>query len=92
MHNIAYNSSNFLHRKEEEIVTYTRGGRPLKTLKGNTLIVEELSMEGVTGKIYTKTGTVPRGFFVYRGGEKVTITKEEYDQINKDRYKSKGTP
>jgi hypothetical protein len=58
----------------------------LKDLKGNTLIVEELSMEGVTGKIYTKTGTVPKGFFVYRNGEKVTITKEEYETINAERF------
>lgn len=71
-------------------MSYTRGGRPLVKVQhkndgisvSNGLIVEDLNMEGVTGKIYTKTGTVPRGFFVYRNGKKVDITKEEYEQLN----------
>lgn len=71
-------------------MTYTRGGRPLKKFEGNILVVEDLDMEGVTGKVYTKTGTVPKGFFVYRNGKKVTITKEEYDQINLERNSSGG--
>ena len=69
-------------------MNYTRGGRPLKqNVKGNTLIVEDMNMEGITGKIYTKTGTVPKGFFVYRSGQKVTITKEEYEKLNAERFK-----
>lgn len=61
---------------------YTRGGRPLVKSPGNILIVEDLNMEGATGKIYSKAGKVPKGYFVYRKGQKVKITKEEYDQIN----------
>lgn len=74
-------------------MSYTRGGRPLVKVKKQTngisvsdsLIVEDLNMEGITGKVYTKTGKVPKGFFVYRGGKKVDITKEEYEEINSKR-------
>jgi hypothetical protein len=46
-----------------------------------------MDMEGVTGKIYSKAGTVPKGYFVYRKGEKVQISKEEYEKINAERFK-----
>lgn len=63
-------------------MTYTRGGRKLVDSPGNILIVEDLNMEGITGKIYSKSGKVPKGFFVYRSGKKVVITKEEYETLN----------
>lgn len=61
---------------------YTRGGRPLKQgIKGNVLIVEEMSTEGMIGKVFTKTGTVPKAFFQIRNNVKIAISKEEYEQI-----------
>lgn len=68
-------------------MTYTRGGRPLKSLKGNTLIVEEFLVEGMIGKIFTKTGTVPKSYFQIRNNIKIAITKEEYEKINSERLK-----
>lgn len=66
-------------------MTYTRGGRKLVESPGNILIVEDLNMEGVTGKIYSKAGKIPKGYFVYRSGKKVTITKEEYESLQPGR-------
>lgn len=76
-------------------MAYTRGGRPLIKVKKETngisvsdsLIVADLNMEGITGKIYSKAGKVPKGYFVYRGGKKIEITEEEYTQINEERLK-----
>jgi hypothetical protein len=68
-------------------MSYTRGGRPSALVKGQPLIVEDLNMEGIIGKIYSKAGTIPKGYFVYRKGEKVEISKEEYEKINAERSK-----
>lgn len=76
-------------------MTYTRGGRPLVKVKKETngisvsdcLIVQDLNMEGITGKIYSKSGKIPKGYFVYRNGKKVEITEEEYIQLNEARLK-----
>lgn len=60
-------------------MTYTRSGRPLK--QGSILVVEDLNLEGIVGKTFSKTGTVPKGYFQIRDGIKVPITKEEYLEI-----------
>lgn len=68
-------------------MTYTRGGRPSALVKGQPLIVEDLDMEGFLIKTFTKTGTVPKGYFQIRKGEKVQITKEEYEKIKEEQSK-----
>jgi hypothetical protein len=68
-------------------MTYTRGGRPSALVKGQPLIVEDLNMEGFLIKTFTKTGTVPKGFFQIRNGVKVPITKEEYEKLQAERSK-----
>jgi hypothetical protein len=62
---------------------YKRAGRPL--VKGGILAVQDLNMEGQLIKTYTKTGTVPRGFFQIRNGIKVEITKEEYETLKESK-------
>jgi hypothetical protein len=64
-----------------------RAGRPFKGIKGQPLIVEDLNLEGFLIKTYTKTGTVPKGFFQIRNGEKVQITKEEYEKLQAEKKK-----
>ena len=59
-----------------------RAGRKSKMVPGQPLIVEDLNMEGCLGKIYTKTGKVPKTYFQIRNGVKVQISKEEYEQLN----------
>lgn len=68
-------------------MTYTRGGRPLKEVPGQPLIVKELDMEGCLLKTFTKTGTVPKAYFQIRKGEKVEITKEEYETLKAEKDK-----
>jgi hypothetical protein len=60
-------------------MNYTRGGRPL--VKGSILVVEDLNLEGMLGKTFSKTGTVPKSYFQIRQGKKVEITKEEYEAL-----------
>lgn len=62
-------------------MTYSRGGRKSANIPTQPLIVEDMNMEGIIGKIYSKAGKVPKGYFVYRNGEKVSITKEEYENL-----------
>lgn len=71
-------------------MTYTRGGRPSKMVKGQPLIVQELNVEGFLIKTYTKTGTVPKGYFQIRNNVKVSITKEEYEKLYQEKQESKG--
>lgn len=60
-----------------------RAGRKSKGVPGNPLIVEELNLEGQLIKTYSKTGTVPNGYFQIRDGVKVAISKEEYARLKK---------
>lgn len=72
-------------------MTYTRGGRPLKQgLKGNVLIVEDMSMEGFLIKTFTKTGTVPKVYAQIRNGIKVAITKEEFQKIEQEQKEARS--
>jgi hypothetical protein len=66
-----------------------RAGRKSKGVPGFPLIVEDLDMEGKLIKTYSKTGTVPNGYYQIRNGEKVKITKEEYEQIVAENFVEK---
>jgi hypothetical protein len=61
-----------------------RAGRPSKLVKGQPLIVEDFNFEGMLIKTYSKTGTVPKGYYQIRNGVKVEITKEEYEVIKNE--------
>lgn len=58
-----------------------RAGRKSKGVFGYPLIVEDLDLEGTVVKTFSKTGTVPNGYFQIRAGRKVQITKDEYLEI-----------
>lgn len=52
--------------------------RPRKLRYGAPLIVEDLSLEGMTGVVFDNKTNRPLWYFVVRNGKKVEISEREY--------------